>query len=250
MSGYSAKNYTEQSGDVTHIGGKLIIEEGASVEGLPEPEGYVLPAASGSRLGGVKVGEGLAISNGVLSLDEDEGGEEYVLPVATRDSLGGVRLGYDIDQSEDGTLSIERLRINPPRATDERLGIVRPRYGLKIAEEGVLEFAGYENKCVCVSGNMEDDNIEVIFPDMVSRYHISCHFEASKKDDVYVIYKDDDENILFRAIIRSVANRDDHRTYFQAYRSIGNRTLREYIIGISAWDNQIEDVLFTRDITF
>ncbi len=32
---YTVKNYTEQSGDVTHIGGKLIIEEGASVEGLP-----------------------------------------------------------------------------------------------------------------------------------------------------------------------------------------------------------------------
>ena len=39
---YNAKNYTEQSGDVTHIGGKLVIEEGASVEGLPgsSPAGY------------------------------------------------------------------------------------------------------------------------------------------------------------------------------------------------------------------
>lgn len=32
---YNAKNYTEQGGDVTHIGGKLVLEEGASVEGLP-----------------------------------------------------------------------------------------------------------------------------------------------------------------------------------------------------------------------
>lgn len=32
---YNAKNYTEQNGAVTHIGGKLIIEEGGSVEGLP-----------------------------------------------------------------------------------------------------------------------------------------------------------------------------------------------------------------------
>ena len=32
---YNAKNYTEQGGGITHIGGKLIIEEGASVEGLP-----------------------------------------------------------------------------------------------------------------------------------------------------------------------------------------------------------------------
>lgn len=34
MSTYNTKNYTEQGGDVTHIGGKLIIEEGAVVEGL------------------------------------------------------------------------------------------------------------------------------------------------------------------------------------------------------------------------
>ena len=35
MSDYNAKNYAEQGGDVTHIGGKLIFEEGSSVEGLP-----------------------------------------------------------------------------------------------------------------------------------------------------------------------------------------------------------------------
>ena len=32
---YNTKNYTEQGGEITHIGGKLIIEEGGSVEGLP-----------------------------------------------------------------------------------------------------------------------------------------------------------------------------------------------------------------------
>ena len=35
MSEYNIKNYTEQGGDVTHIGGKLVFEEGSSVEGLP-----------------------------------------------------------------------------------------------------------------------------------------------------------------------------------------------------------------------
>ena len=33
MSDYNAKNYTEQGGDVTHIGGKLIFDEGGSLEG-------------------------------------------------------------------------------------------------------------------------------------------------------------------------------------------------------------------------
>ena len=35
MDGYNVKNYTEPGGDITHIGGRLIFEEGASVEGLP-----------------------------------------------------------------------------------------------------------------------------------------------------------------------------------------------------------------------
>ena len=37
MSEYNAKNYTEQGGDVTHIGGKLVFDEGGSVEGLDIP---------------------------------------------------------------------------------------------------------------------------------------------------------------------------------------------------------------------
>jgi len=32
---YNTKNYTEQGGEVTHIGGRLVIENGGSVEGLP-----------------------------------------------------------------------------------------------------------------------------------------------------------------------------------------------------------------------
>ena len=35
MSEYNAKNYTEQGGDVTHIGGELIIEPGAILQGFP-----------------------------------------------------------------------------------------------------------------------------------------------------------------------------------------------------------------------
>lgn len=34
MSEYNAKNYTEQGGDVTHIGGKLVIDDGADISAL------------------------------------------------------------------------------------------------------------------------------------------------------------------------------------------------------------------------
>ena len=63
MSTYNAKNYTEQGGEVSHIGGSLVFEEGATVNGFP------LEKASTSKLGGVKVGSGLsATSGGVLSV--------------------------------------------------------------------------------------------------------------------------------------------------------------------------------------
>ena len=32
---YNTKNYTEQGGDVTHIGGKLVFDEGGSISGFP-----------------------------------------------------------------------------------------------------------------------------------------------------------------------------------------------------------------------
>lgn len=37
--GHNTLNYTEQGGEVTHIGGTLIIEEGAHVETLSLPSG-------------------------------------------------------------------------------------------------------------------------------------------------------------------------------------------------------------------
>lgn len=64
---YNAKNYTEQGGDVSHFGGKVVFEEGVEVEGLSADP---LNKASADTLGGIKVGEGLSIdADGVLSAD-------------------------------------------------------------------------------------------------------------------------------------------------------------------------------------
>ncbi len=48
---YNTKNYTEQGGEKTVIGGTLEIKEGASVTGLPFPQ---ISAANETALGGVK----------------------------------------------------------------------------------------------------------------------------------------------------------------------------------------------------
>ena len=43
---YNTKNYTEQGGEITHIGGKLVIDEGGSVEGLPSVSSVSIPEDS------------------------------------------------------------------------------------------------------------------------------------------------------------------------------------------------------------
>ena len=48
---YNSKNYTEQGGEKTVIGGTLEIKEGASVTGLPSPQ---MSVASEAAFGGVK----------------------------------------------------------------------------------------------------------------------------------------------------------------------------------------------------
>ncbi len=62
------KNYFTEGGDELVIGGKLTVLEGAEVEGLSSGGGsYTLPAATADKLGGIKVGSGLTITDGVLS---------------------------------------------------------------------------------------------------------------------------------------------------------------------------------------
>ncbi len=49
MNEYNVKNYTEQGGDVTHIGGKLVIDEGGSIEGLPSAENLAPGTGTGGQ---------------------------------------------------------------------------------------------------------------------------------------------------------------------------------------------------------
>ena len=57
---YNAKNYTEQGGDVTHFGGKVVFEEDCTIEGLNSK----LPAASPTAKGLVKQGASVADAAG------------------------------------------------------------------------------------------------------------------------------------------------------------------------------------------
>lgn len=48
MSTYNTKNYTEQGGETTHFGGTVVFDDGCTVQGFP------VPAATATSLGGVK----------------------------------------------------------------------------------------------------------------------------------------------------------------------------------------------------
>ena len=88
---YNAKNYTEQGGEKTVIGGTLEIKEGASVTGLPSA---VVAVATEEALGGV-----LAAAKAETDTLEAKIGEDhklyvppYTLPAAEAAALGGVLL--------------------------------------------------------------------------------------------------------------------------------------------------------------
>lgn len=51
---YNAKNYTEQGGDVTHFGGKVIFEEGSQIEGLPQAENLSASATNAQIIAALK----------------------------------------------------------------------------------------------------------------------------------------------------------------------------------------------------
>lgn len=82
MREYNAKNYTEQDGEKTVIGGVLEFTDEAEVLNMPQVE---LPVATRNRFGLIRIGNGLEMSNGVLS----------GLPLGGTE-LGGVELGHGL----------------------------------------------------------------------------------------------------------------------------------------------------------
>ena len=112
---------------------------------------YVLPIASASVLGGIKVGSNLSIdSNGVLSAS---GGGGYVLPEATASTLGGVIIGDNVGVEADGTISV-------PVGTTSVKGVLQVGTGLAVAD-GVVS-ANIGDATTSAKGLVQiGDNIDV-----------------------------------------------------------------------------------------
>ena len=91
--------------DITSLeyGQNLLDERVETLENTPP---YTLPIASANTLGGIKVGNNLAISeDGTLSASASP--EPYTLPTASADTLGGIKVGNNLTIDSDGVLSTD-----------------------------------------------------------------------------------------------------------------------------------------------
>lgn len=101
-------------------------------------EGYTLPPASATTLGGVKIGSGINVTaDGVISANGG-GGAPYELPAATADTLGGIKVGDNLKITPDGKLSANAGAYELPVATSAILGGVKVGDGLSVTQDGKL----------------------------------------------------------------------------------------------------------------
>lgn len=101
---------------------------------------YVLPAATTSTLGGVKIGANVNVAgDGTISVAAPT--PPYTLPVATDSSLGGVKIGANVSVTADGTISVAAPYVLPI-ATTSVLGGVKQGANVTIAADGTISASG------------------------------------------------------------------------------------------------------------
>lgn len=82
---------------------------------------YTLPAATGSTLGGVKIGSNITVSGGTISISKTNvtnalgytpptTDTKYTLPTASAWTLGGVKIGSNITENS-GTISLTKANV-------------------------------------------------------------------------------------------------------------------------------------------
>ena len=89
--------------------------------------------ATASKLGGIKVGSGLSVTqDGTLSTDAQ------ALEPATASKLGGIKVGSNLSITQDGTLSADSQQYTLPPATQNTLGGIKVGSGLSVTQDGQL----------------------------------------------------------------------------------------------------------------
>ena len=135
------RSYIENSVSVKSVAGKTgtVVLSYSDISGLStvahsgvftdlsgRPSTYPVATATNTVLGGVKIGSGINISNGVISVSP--------LATATNVTLGGVRIGSGITYTADGTISTVPMTT----ASATVLGGIKIGAGLTINASGVV----------------------------------------------------------------------------------------------------------------
>lgn len=94
---------------------------------------YYLPTATNVTLGGVKIGAGVNITNGVISVTTGA----FALQTATNLILGGVKIGANINITSSGTISVAPP-YSLPTATTATVGGIKLGENLSSALDGTI----------------------------------------------------------------------------------------------------------------
>lgn len=158
------------------------------------PEWQTLPTAEANKLGMIKVGAGLEITNdalhimpasdqslgGVKVLDSQPAGQTalhyvmqdltglyvqkgagYELPEAKTDELGGVKVGTTMSVDGDGVINVDQSGLT--KAGVETLGVVRIGTGLDVNNDGVISVNIPAATAADLGGvRIKDDNGSVV----------------------------------------------------------------------------------------
>lgn len=99
---------------------------------------YVLPKATGTTLGGVKIGSGIDNNDGTIAInisgissDIEAAVRASVIVPATLSTLGEVKVGQNINVASDGTISVAT-------ATNSVLGVVKAGTNVTIDSTGAI----------------------------------------------------------------------------------------------------------------
>ncbi len=131
----------------TDTNGLMSAADKSKLDGLGGTGDYILPIASDTLLGGVKIGEGININNGVISVDNttyspatstqnglmsstdkskldniDSNANNYTLPKASSSALGGIKIGTNLSINTDGVVSSTNTTYN--NATTNTAGLM------------------------------------------------------------------------------------------------------------------------------
>lgn len=192
---------------------------------------YVLPIASDTTLGGVKIGEGLKIdeNTGVLSLDSIP---DITLPIASNSELGGIKVGEGLKIDETtGALSLDSIPdVTLSIASDNVLGGIKVGEGLKIDQStGLLSL---DNVPVTLSfGDIVSVGIKQVISSTMLGYQAgyNSHTTSSNMLGSYAGYEsrsyDGNNNYIGnKAGYQAQGGYNNHIGYEAGYNASGNNT--------------------------